>query len=124
MTDLQTMRAIVAKADNPDVEIQKLLPRMTANYAIQEWVDINEPIDQMIQSGYKFRIKPQTITLNGRELPAPSGIDLDYSVRVDSVIIHNRKIWYFINTERFEFDTESDAQAWVDALNELMGEGK
>lgn len=112
--NLETMRAIVAKADNPDTNIQMLLND-------GRWVDDVSTIENIIQSAneanFKFRIKPQTITLNGEELPIPlKPFKFDITGCSDGS--------FSLRFYRTHHKTREDAQEWADALNNLMGDGK
>jgi len=110
------MRAIVEKADNPDTNIQMLLND-------GRWVDAVSTLENIIQSAneadFKFRIKPQTITLNGEELPKPLDVN---GRRIYAVRYGN--FFYIEGVASYNFSSKEDAEMWADALNKLMGEGK
>jgi len=109
--DIQTILAIAAKHKSPETEIQMLLND-------GRWVDDVSTIENIIQSAndvnFKFRIKPQTITLNGEELPKPIK---PFNFKANKMTVDD----YSLQFSRTYHKTMEDAQAWADALNKLMG---
>lgn len=118
--DIQTILAIAAKHNNPETEIQWF--SKSANAWMAEDSDSCSKSIYVCadKNGYQYRIKPQTITLNGEELPRPISKD-SYNIRVQK---GNNNTYNIRDFSTYNFKYESHAQAWADALDELMGESK
>jgi len=116
--DIQTILAIAEKHNNPDAEIQykSKFPPTTG-----QWVDESSyesiTYERMIDSassGYEYRIKPKTITLNGEELPRPVKNTRGLPVYSDSTLST------IIRLDLYSFESKEDAEKWVSALNKLF----
>jgi len=65
-------------------------------------------------SGYEYRIKPKTITLNGEELPRPVKNTRGLPVYSDSTLSTICRL------DLYSFESKEDAERWVSALNKLL----
>jgi len=82
------------------------------------WIDDESTLEDMLnestRTGYEYRIKPKTITLNGEELPRPVKNTRGLPVYSDSTL---SKI---IRLDLYSFESKEDAERWVSALNKLL----
>ena len=100
--------ALIALANGEEVQLRNLKDNW-----YKEWTDYNSFKFKVwvgffiegVPSGYEFRLKPRTITINGVEL------NQCYSVAID----------YTKNEVKVEFKNRNDAEALHDVISKLYG---
>jgi hypothetical protein len=98
---------------------------------VQEWVDCKEP--PKFKEEVLYRIKPDTITINNKEYPAPLRIAPEQGSYYYFMDVSNNEVdknkWHGTGTFDFDykylglgvcFATQEDAQAVLDAILEIL----
>lgn len=101
-----------------------------------DWIDLNKHEIPAWYENAEYRIKPRTITINGKEYNAPLNVDPEFQNKYWFVANHNVKMVadnYTWNGDTFDmsclknnncFATQEDCQAVADAFNAILASGK
>ena len=111
----QTKQALIAKLQDDSVELQ-------IGIINGIWTDTKySALEAHIESSkhnLDLRIKPSTVSLPACELPKPETFELIAPLNIRAI---DSTALPFMCASILSFKTESDAQAWADYLNSVLG---